>query len=268
MNETIMTWRVVSFFGFLLRHHRQAFQTPHAVWPTELKQQRDAFLRLGVELDVLELDLDLTVDEFRKAYEVLYASPEHLALKKFAVVYHIDNFYVRVQKLIEYVFGVLGLCGGENLEVNPEPGSSRRKDLSKGLSNRRLEPLDVCLRQFEEERDIRDARAARNLFVHRYREEPEWPALGPTARLLEFDDADEDQRLIRRETQASEIDRYAASKAAELGHILELVRTLRVTLYRRSFQESVSRLSREKSEVRRRWQWLVDGEAAWGDPGT
>lgn len=265
MTNESMTWRVVSFCAFLLRHHGQAFQVDRRTWPMQLRLQRDAFLRLGVELDVLELDLKLTVEELETAYEVLYNAPEHLARKKFAVVYHIDNFYVRVQKLMENLYRVLALSAGLDPDAKPKPNSSRRKDLSRGLENRRLEGLDVCVRDFEGKSEIREARNARNVFVHQYREESKWPTLGPAARLLEFEDTDKDQRLIRRETQPSEIDRYAARKAAEFEHIIELVRALRVSLFLQSYREAVSRLSRERSEVRRRWQWLVDFEAVWGD---
>src|SRR5439155_1172857 len=83
--------------AFLLRWS-EAFKTDVSMWSQGMKSKRDSFIRFGVELDVLELDLELTVDELRTAYQVLYGAPEHLARKKFAVVYHTDNFYVRTHK--------------------------------------------------------------------------------------------------------------------------------------------------------------------------
>jgi hypothetical protein len=120
--------------------------------------------------------------------------------------------------------------------------------------------VDTRLRRFEDDSVIRDARAARNLFVHRYREEPKWPALEPASRLLEFEDTDETERLIRRELEPDEIDRYADRKAAEFDHIVELAGTLRADLYQLLLHELVAIVAREPAEVRRKWQWLADTE--------
>src|SRR5438128_9725047 len=131
----VETWHGMSFYAFLLRWS-EAFKTDVSMWSQGLKSKRDSFIRFGVELDVLELDLKLTVDELRTAYQVLYEAPEHLARKKFAVVYHTDNFYVRTHKLLE---NVLALSVGLDLDAKPTPGMpSRRENLRNALAFRRL----------------------------------------------------------------------------------------------------------------------------------
>src|SRR5882724_1882551 len=102
MATVIDTWQEVSAYAFLVRW-REAFKTQAFMWPQQLKERREFFIRLGVELDVLELDLGLTIDELGMSYQLHYGEPEALARKKFAVVYHTDNFYVRIHKLLENV---------------------------------------------------------------------------------------------------------------------------------------------------------------------
>src|SRR2546422_6544857 len=139
----------MSLYAFLLRH-RDVFRSDQRTWSKELRAKHDAFLRYGIELDVLELDLKLTLDELRAAYQVLYGAPEHLARKKFAVVYHVDNFYVRVHKLLENVYGILALMVGLDLDAKPTPGMpSRRENLRNALAFRRLTTIDASLREFE-----------------------------------------------------------------------------------------------------------------------
>ena len=81
------------------------------------------------------------------AYQTLYDAPEHVARKKFAVAYHTDNFYVRIHKLLENVYGVLALSVGLDLDAKPVPGtSSRREKLRNALALRRLTTIDATLR--------------------------------------------------------------------------------------------------------------------------
>ena len=111
MTTELLTWQTMSLYAFLLRH-RDVFRSDQRTWSDELRAKHNIFLRYGIELDVLELDLKLTLDELRDAYQVLYDAPERLARKKFAVVYHVDNFYVRVHKLLENVYGILARMVG------------------------------------------------------------------------------------------------------------------------------------------------------------
>lgn len=265
MVTAVERWQVTASYAFLLRWPG-AFKERVSTWSKETKAKLDLFQRLGLELEVLELDLLLTVDELRTAYEVLYAAPEHLARKKFAVVYHTDNFYVRTRKLTENVYGLLALSVGLDLDAKPVAGApSRRQTLSTALTRRGLTNLDTTLRAFEGDRLIREAADARNLFVHRYREETKWPVLGPASRLLEFEDTDETERLIRRQLEPPEIDRYAARKAAEFDGIIELVGGLRIKLFEQYLEEILIVLAKESSVVRARWQWLIDWAALLRD---
>jgi hypothetical protein len=67
-------------------------------------------------------------------------------------------------------------------------------------------------------------------------------------------------RLIRRELEPAEIDRYADRKGAEFDEIVDRVMTLRSDFYRIFLREAVSVVSKERAEVRQRWQWLADTE--------
>jgi hypothetical protein len=254
----LLTWQNMSLYAFLSRH-REVLRTDPKTWSSDARATHNALLRYGIELDVLELDLRLTVDELRTAYEVLYAEPRHLARKKFAVVYHIDNFYVRVHKLLEDLHGLLALMVGLAPDAKPTPGSvPRRLSLTRAFDKWGLTRVDARLRRFEDDGAIRAAREARNFFVHRYRDEPKWPALEPASRLLEFEDTDESERMIRRELEPTEIDRYADRKTAEFDRIVELIGTLRADLYEICLREIVTVVSRETVDVRRRWHWLSD----------
>src|SRR5207247_2034417 len=85
MIPELETWQLTSLYAFLVRSP-DALRIEASRWSGDIRDGRASLLRLGIELDVLELDLELTVDELRMAYETLYAAPENLARKKFAVV--------------------------------------------------------------------------------------------------------------------------------------------------------------------------------------
>lgn len=158
-------WQATASYAFLVRWPG-AFKQKVQGWSDELKANLGTFQRLGLELEVLELDLALTVDELRTAYEVLYAAPEHLARKKFAVVYHTDNFYVRTRKLTENVRGLLAWSAGLDLDTKPVTGSApRRQLLSTALTRRGLMALDTTLRTFEADSYARQPRHATSLFI-------------------------------------------------------------------------------------------------------
>lgn len=192
------------------------------------------FTRYGYELAILEDDLADCIDEFRMAYEHYYSGSSLLRLKKFVVVYHVDNFYVRVHKLIENVYRLLGVLVDLEPGRVPVPGeSSFRSQVRDRLNGRRLEPIMRVLDSFRKTELIKKAAKARNLFVHQFREEQEWPMLGAEARLIE----PLEQEVLKREDplaweirqieQASDLDRYAARMVDELSRTLEPIRMFR-----------------------------------------
>lgn len=123
-------------------------------YPSTWGEPFHIFTRYGCELDVLEEDLADCIGEFRMACEHYYVDPSLLRLRKFAVVYHVDNFCVRVHKLIENVYGLLGLLVGLDPSRIPVPGeSSFRKQVRDRLDERRLRPVIGVLDSLEERVD-------------------------------------------------------------------------------------------------------------------
>jgi hypothetical protein len=185
------------------------------------------FLRYGHELRVLEHDLTECINEFQQAHEVLYHGPEHLELKKFAIVYHIDNFYVRIHKFIEDVFALLGLSVGLDPTRKPRRQEPPFRELVRtALTTCKFDPVLQILRAFEDNSWIRRAVGARNLFVHRFREDPQHSLES----ILRFNDPpteDELARDIRRLYQSNDLDEYASRKVRELSDTLEAVRDFR-----------------------------------------
>jgi len=188
------------------------------------------------------------INEFRMSCDHYYANPHDLELKKFAVVYHVDNFNVRVHKLIENVYRLLGLVVDVDPTRRPAPGElSFREEVRNGLRERKLPTIMKALSAFEENRWIKEAVKARNLFVHQYREELGWSQLFPRDRFREPEDSI--ARAIRRMDQATDLDRYAARKIADLSNTLEVVRVFRDRLFQ-IFLENVPRLGSEVGEGR------------------
>ena len=232
-------WIGLSLFAFWLRHPEVDGYAVPATIPEHLQGAFHIFTRYGCELEILEEDLTDCIGEFRMACEHYYVEPSLLRLKKFAVVYHVDNFYVRVHKLIENAYGLLGLLVGLDPGRVPVPGeSSFKKQVRDRLDERRLKPIIGVLDSFGKNELIRKAVKGRNLFVHQFREEHEWPMLGPEDRIrepLEQEVLKEEDPLaweVRRMEQASDLDRYAAGMADELSQTLEQIRVLRQELFR------------------------------------
>ncbi|PYN90639.1 MAG: hypothetical protein DMD89_33255 [Candidatus Rokuibacteriota bacterium] len=73
MIPELETWQLTSLYAFLVRSP-DALRIEASRWSGDIRDGRASLLRLGIELDVLELDLKLTVDELRMAYETLYAA--------------------------------------------------------------------------------------------------------------------------------------------------------------------------------------------------
>jgi hypothetical protein len=175
-------WYFIAVFGFWLRH-REALEAMSPNVPEGLVAEQESFRRLGWELTVLESDLANCIHELYTAFESLYADPHVLFRKKFAVVYHIDNFYVRGHKLMDNTYKLAAQVAGLNWESRPEDRATRR-EVRTALDRRRLDSISRCLRTFEENEWIRQAVKARNSFVHLYRDEPDWPDAWPKGAIL------------------------------------------------------------------------------------
>jgi len=115
-------WYKLAVFGFWLRHP-EALEAMPPNLPEGLAGKQASFRRLGWELALLESDLAYCVHELYTAFEALYADPHVLFRKKFAVVYHIDNFYVRVQKLIDNLYRLAAMVA--NIEPKPRDANFR-----------------------------------------------------------------------------------------------------------------------------------------------
>lgn len=240
-------WTRVALFGFCIRHPKavEAMRLPEG-----LVAEQESFRRLGWELTVLESDLANCVHELYTAFESLYADPDVLFRKKFAVVYHIDNFYVRVHKLMDNTYQLAAQVAGLNWGSRPEDRATRT-EVKAALDRRRLDSISRCLRTFEENEWIRQAVKARNLFVHLYRDEPDWPMLGPMERFYESVGGHEDPEAeqIRQITESPDLDHYAERKAKELLRTLSVICKLREQLHEAFVAHLVRLASTMSTEV-------------------
>jgi hypothetical protein len=195
-----------------------------------MEQIAARFRRYGAELNVLEHDLTECLNEFKQAYEVLYREPGAIAQKKFSIVYHTDNFLVRVHKFRENVYRLLALTVGLDHSAKPKRSDpSREEQVANAFERRRLPSIGKCVVQFDHNHRITAAIKERNLFVHQSREEPKRPELGAASRVRDFEDRIAAQ--VSAMTDLPAIDRYADRKADELLRILEAIREFRNTLY-------------------------------------
>lgn len=252
-------WLIIATCGFLLRYP-QALDAAEWRRPKGLEKAADSFRRLGYELYVLEYDLTDCINELLTAYQTLYSDPEALHKKKFAVVYHVDNFYVRVHKFIEDVYRLMARIVGLDHTQKVGPSQlSRQGQVVTALHHRKFYNIANALRAFVGETSIVEAVNARNLFVHQYRDEPEWSMLGPENRLLEFETSDDqDGECIRRLTEADDVDRYADQKANQLIAVLTPIGTLRWRLYDGARDELERLLLRSPDATKSRWNWFVE----------
>lgn len=237
------SWHILAVFGFWLRHPEALKATPPNV-PQDLVGEQGAFQRLGWELSILELDLAYCIHELYTAFEALYADPDILFRKKFAVVYHIDNFYVRVHKLMDNTYLLAEKVAGFNWESRREDRPTR-KQVKDALRLRKLSSVSRALETFEKNKWIRQAMEARNLFVHLYRDEPNWRILlSPMDRFYESVGGYEDPEAerIRQITESPDLDRYAKLKAKEFLRTLSVIRKFRDQL-REAFAENLAQLA-------------------------
>lgn len=260
-------WLDLSLWAFWLRRP-EALDAP----PSDgLANKAQQFRRLGQDLHVLEYDLTSILFAFKTAYQVDYQGGEHLSLKKFSIVYHTDNFYVRVHKVIEDVEALLALLGGVDPARRPRKGDpSRREAMEKALKTvGRLTSLQT-LRQVRENTLIKEAVEARNMFVHLYRHEPDsewrWAMLAPEARIREYDHGpDVLAEELRRLAEPEHLDNYADERANRLLETLRVIQEFRDRLYGVVLRDVAELVRTRSAETQERYLWLIDLAEFWRD---
>lgn len=259
-------WLDLSGFAFFLRHAEELVSTPFRTDESRSEFQR--FRRIGQELHILEWDLTQCLNEFKVSYEVVYRA-EHLALKKFSIVYHTDNFNVRVHKVNENVEALLALLGGIDPKRRSRKGEPSRRELVEDAlrGDNRRSTLDL-IRRFRERPPIKLAIEARNAFVHIYRDEPErdWRGgmLAPAARIRDHGSAhDPFEQELRRLVDPPHVDAYADAQADRLLEALQDVWQLRDDLYGVLLGDLAALVATQSEEAQRRFQWVLDLDAFW-----
>src|SRR5438093_10865107 len=226
-------WQEVSFYAFLLAHLPAVAEAWFPL-PDLLESKRARFERVGEELWILEWDLAGTLNEFKTGYQLA----ENLNAKKFSIVYHTDNFNMRVYKFMEDVEALLALVGGRDPRRAPRKSEpSRREFVEALLGEQGLTSILHLLRRFRERSLVKAAIEDRNRFVHSYRDEPDhewrwWQMLVPAARLRDSDNsADQLAEELRRLAEPTLVDDYADAKADVLRDTLKEIQEFRDQLY-------------------------------------
>lgn len=224
--EDAQNWRVCSLLCFDI-YSKSQFRKADS---HDTRRASDHALRFGQELEVLEHDLTECINEFTMAYRCYYSQPEDLELKKFSIVYHTDNFYVRVHKLIENTYGLLSVMLGMDPTRRPdkkEPGL--REQVRERLKQTGLLQVWKIIAAFEGNDAVLQVVKARNLFVHRFREERKWPMLGAGRRYQ--DDDDSMAKDIQEIEQLPQLDNFAKQKFDEFVAVLDIIRDFRDRLF-------------------------------------
>ncbi len=148
--------------------------------------------------------------------------------QKFAVVYHTDNFNVRVHKMIANLYVLLAYA----CKIDPRESRTMGEKLFREkvhetlrLPEHGLADLARKVLTFQKDEEVMKAVDARNLFVHRYRDESGWSVLDPRERYREPED--ELAKMVSGILQTTDLDIYAKRKAREFIRVLEKIQTLR-----------------------------------------
>lgn len=268
-------WESIATYGFWFRHPK-ALDADTPTQPPGLEGEADRFARFGTELHVLEADLADCLNEFATAYETLYAPPQFLPSKKFAIVYHIDNFNVRLHKLREDVYRLLALVVGLNHSERPRRGERPWSDQVKDALHRvGLARVGELLRDFEGDPRVRAAMDDRHRFVHQFREEGEKTLEAPERLRLLTAEEDPIARGLRWLVEQERIDRYADGRLADSRAVLDSARELRGRLDFELLRQ-VAESARRIPAARRRpaHNRLLQGFSArellenWSPPGS
>jgi hypothetical protein len=195
---------------------------------------------------------------------------KHLALKKFSIVYHRDNFYVRVHKFVENVHALIALVAGVDPATRPRRNErSIREQTRSALDDKGFGSLLEFDRELDAHRVIQRAREQRNAFVHLYRDERrDWRGamLAPVARIREYGSSpDELATELRRIAEPQHLDDYADRKADELFDLLRDIRVLRDKLYGILLRGVAAVVSTRSAETQERLRWLLDWAETWRD---
>lgn len=227
------TWTRIAWLSFVLRFPAQLAAFPKGT--SEAKPDRDRFLRYGWELEATERDLSECVNELSLA-ETLHRGS--LALKKFAVVYHTDNFNVRVHKIRENAFTLVALAVGlEPDNRRAGPAIPLIEQIRRGLTKRPIKGFLQATKDFDTNRVVNTAISARHAFVHRYRDEP---AKGLAARERYAwlpEPKDDPLAEAVRVLNEKSVDLYIEQQAAHLTALIEPIRVLRRHLFEASVRE-------------------------------
>lgn len=249
-------WGAIAIDAFWLRYPA-ALDSERPAQPPGMEEIAARFRRYGAELNVLDHDLTECLNEFKQAYQVLYRESSAIALKKFSIVYHVDNFLVRIHKFRENLYWLLALTVGLDHSGRPKwSDSSREEQVANALERRRLISIAKCVQAFDRNPHAATAIAARNLFVHQFREDTGRPELDAPSRVRDLEDPIAAQ--VSAITDVPAIDRYADRKADELLQILEAIREFRDTLYWAIEDEIVALIAKRSPETQRRLQAFVD----------
>lgn len=261
-------WLDISEFAFFLCHAEELNPRPFSKDDSRAEFQR--FRRIGQELHILEWDLTECLNEFKLSYEVNYRA-EHLALKKFSIVYHTDNFNIRIHKVNENVESVLALLGRIDPKRRSRKGEpSRRERVEQALERHNRRAILDLIRQFRERPPIKHAIEERNAFVHIYRDEPErdWRGgmLSPAARIGDHARAqDRFETELRHIVDHPHLDDYADARADELFSALQDVRQLRDDLYFVLLSDLAALVAIQSEEAQRQFRWVLDLDEIWRD---
>ncbi len=260
-------WLDLSDWAFWLKHPEELAAQPSDGLVNEAQQ----FRRLGEELYVLEYDLTSVLFVFKIDYQVHYQGGEHLLLKKFSIVYHIDNFHVRAHKVIENVEALLALLGGVDPKRRPKKNEpSRREQMEKALKTDGRHVILRRLRQFRENDLMNRAVQARNTFVHLYRDEPdsEWRSamVTPAARIREYDHGrDALAEELRRLAEPEHLDGYADEQANRLLETLRVIQLFRDRLWGILLQDVAALVRTRSAETQELHQSLILLAEFWRD---
>lgn len=244
--EELAEWWRVALLSFGLRFPAELAGFPKA--SPRHKEDRDRCLRYGWELDATEQDLSKCIRELDLAVTLHQGN---LALKKFAVVYHTDNFNVRVHKLRENAYTLVALAVGLNPTDRPAAGDAPlREQIRRALEKRCVPGFREAITDFENNKVIKAAIEARHAFVHRYRDESA-RGVGARERYAWLPEPKDDPlaEAVRVLDEAS-IDIYIAQQEDRLAAAIEPIRVLRLRLFDAAAREVLRLGARSLSPAR------------------
>jgi hypothetical protein len=144
--------------------------------PFERLSRNQALVSYCLELDAIHEDLDFLLYEMDMAVRFLHA--ELLDDKRMALVYHSDNFYLRIHAYWEKVFALVNHC----LELGfLDADHNLRGKVFAALSQPRLRQVSEILNGLQRDPMISKAIRRRHRLVHAIAER-EWTVISPEQR--------------------------------------------------------------------------------------